>query len=224
MTTRRVKQVTTPHARSRLARCALLSFAFVSYFTGCKGTHSVQSTGPSLNETTDWINDTYDRHGMSHRQLMKNGILETQDVRTTTLHIDSCVATLEEKQQPDWPMAAEVVLVSDVQTFNFADIDPARITLRVNSSENGGMLCDESNQTMNCDQADMGLHTRNDRPLIKNKQILEYPKLTGADHRNSAEGNNDTAYLFINDLKYLPRLVAALKREIELCGGKPSPF
>jgi len=77
---------------------------------------------------------------------------------------------------------------------------------------------------LTCDQADVGLHTRNDRPLIKSKRILEFPKLTGPDHRNIEEKMDDSVFLYVNDLDYLPRLVGALKREVELCGGKPSPF
>jgi hypothetical protein len=164
--------------------------------------------------------------GVSYKLLKKNNIFETQDVRTTTLHIDGCVATLEEKQEPNWPLAVELVLVSNLQTFNWADIDPSRIKVQVTSSEAYGRLCNDPdlNQTMNCDQAEIGLNTRNDRPLIKRKRIVEYPKLAGVDHRNVDETMDDSAFMYVNDLEYTKRLVAALKREIELCGGKSSPF
>jgi hypothetical protein len=216
--------VTEPHAQSSVALCVLL--CVVVCFTDCTGSRSAQSTGPTLTETTDWINDTYKNHGVSYKQLTKNHIFETQDVKTTTLHIDGCVATLEERQEPNRPMSTEVIFVSDLQTFNWADIDPSHIKVQINSSHDFGMLCDDPNmnQNLSCDQADIGLHTRNDRPLIKSKRIVEYPKLSGADHRNVRETTDDVAFLFVNDLEYLPRLVTALKREIELCGGKPSAF
>jgi len=207
----------------------LLRFCFslclVSCFAGCNSSRATQSD-PTLKETTDWINDTYNRHGVSYKQLTKNHVFETQDVERTTLHIDGCVATIEQNQEPNWPMASKVVLVSNLQTFNMADIDPSRIKVQVNSSQAYGMLCDDPdiNRTLNCDQADIGLHTHNDRPLIRSKRIVEYPKLTGADHRNVSDTQEDVAFLFVNDLEYLPRLVAALKKEIQLCGGKPSPF
>ena len=64
------------------------------------------ATGPTLKETGDWINDTYNprpgelsykSHGVSYKLLKKNNIFETQDVRTTTLHIDGCVANTRRK-------------------------------------------------------------------------------------------------------------------------------
>jgi hypothetical protein len=159
-----------------------------------------------------------------YREAATMVMLATQDERTTSLHIENCVATIEEKQTPAFPMAAERVLVSDLETVNMAHIDPSRIKTEITASEAFGMLCNDPNLKLNCNQADIGLHTRNDHRVIKSKRIDEYPKLTGADHRSVSETMEDSAYLYVDDLEYLPRFVAALKREIELCGGKPSPF
>lgn len=195
----------------------------------CTKSPSPQDSGPSLKDTTDWINDTYNphpgqmtykNHGINWRETNN----ATQDEVTTTLHIENCVATIEEKQNPNFPLAAEVVTVNNLQTVNMADLDSARFKTEITSSAAYGMVCNDPNLHLNCNQADIGLHTRNDRSVIKSHLIIEYPKLKGADHRNVSDTMSDTAYLFVNDLEYLPRLVAALKREIELCGGKPSPF
>lgn len=207
--------------------CLLLCFLLV--FAGCNRARPTQSAGPMLKETTDWINDTYNprpgemsykNHGINWKEL-KNA---TQDEWTTSLHIDNCVALIEAKQTPGFPLAAEAFTVSDTQYVNMADIDPSRITIEITSSQAYGMRCDDPNLRLNCNQADIGLHTRNDRRLIKSKRVVEYPKLKGADHRNISDTMEDSTYLYVNDLEYLPRLVAALKREIDLCGGKPSPF
>ncbi len=206
--------------------CVLL--CLLSASAGCNKARP-QAAGPTLKETTDWINDTYNprpgemtykNHGINWKELKH----ATQDEQTTTLHIVNCVATIEEKQTPGFPMAAERVLVSDLETVNMADLDPSRIKTEITASEAYGMLCNDPNLNLNCNQADIGLHTRNDHRVIKSKRIDEYPKLTGADHRTVNEAMEDSAYLYVNDLEYLPRFVAALKREIELCGGKPSPF
>ena len=195
----------------------------------CTKSPSPRDNGPSLKETTDWINDTYNphpeqmtykNHGINWREINH----ATQDELTTSLHIENCVATIEEKQNPNFPMAAEAFTVSNVQTVNMADLDPSRFKTEITSSESYGMLCNDPNLHLNCNQADIGLHTRNDRSVIKSHHIIEYPKLKGAEHQNVSDTMGDTVYLYVNDLEYLPRLTAALKREIELCGGKPSPF
>jgi hypothetical protein len=205
--------------------CLLL--CLVSLFAGCDRSGPTQSA--ALKETTDWINDTYNprpgemsynNHGINWMELKH----ATQNERTTSLHIENCVATIEEKQTPGFPMASEQVLVSDLQTVKMADLDPSRIKTEITSSEAYGMRCDDPNLNLNCNQADIGLHTYNDRRLIKGRRILEYRKLTGPDHRNVSDTTEDSTYLFVNDLEYLPRFVAALKKEIELCGGKPSAF
>ena len=214
--------------RARLRFFCLLGCLTLSV-ADCNRTRSIQDSGPALKETTDWINDTYNplpnelsykNHGINWKELKQ----ATQDERTTSLHIENCVATIEEKQTPGFPMATEEVMVSDLQTVNMADLDPSRIKTEITSSEAYGMLCDDPNLKLNCNQGDIGLHTRNDRSLIKSRRILEFPKLTGSDHRNVSDTTDNSAFLYVNDLEYLPRFVAALKREIELCGGKPSPF
>ena len=197
------------------------------------GCNRSQSTGPSLKETTDWINDTYNprpdeisykNHGVNSSELTKDNTYETQDERTTTMRIEGCVATIEEKQLPGLPLSKDVVLMRARQTFNMGDIDPSRIKIEKTASHEAALMCSDANPNLTCDQADIGLHTHNDRPLIKVKRMYEYPDLKGSDHNEVNETTEDSAYLFVNDLDYLPRFVAALKREIELCGGKPSAF
>lgn len=166
---------------TRIALCALSSVVLV--LTGCTQSHSADS-GPALKETTDWINDTYNRRGINSMELIKNGIYQTQDERTTSLHIDNCVATVEEKQTPGFILSSDVVLISDIQTFNLADIDLSHIKIEKTSSHDDGMACDNGTfPNMTCDQADIGLHVRNDRPLIGSKRVVECPKLKGVDHQ-----------------------------------------
>jgi hypothetical protein len=213
-----------------LLRFCLLT-CFITSLAGCN--RSVATQSAALRETTDWINDTYNprpgeisyrNHGVKRWQLIKDRMYQTQNESTTSLHIENCVGTIEEKQTPGYPMASEVVLISDLQTVNMSDLDPSHIKTETTASDEYSMKCDDPNLNVTCDQADIGLHTRNDRRLIKSRQIREYPKLTGADHRNVSDVMEDSTYLFVNDREYLPRFVAALKKEIELCGGKPSAF
>ncbi len=215
--------------RFAMLRRVCLSLCLMSSCIGCNKSRGTQSAGPTLKETTDWINDTYNprpdemtykNHGINWKQLK----YETQDERTTSLRIENCVATIEAKQTPGFPMATEQVLISELQIVNMGDLDPSRIKTEITASEAYGMHCDDPNLNLNCNQADIVLHTRNERRLIKNRRIVEYPKLTGTNHRNVSETMEDSTFLYVNDLEYLPRFVAALKREIELCGGKPAPF
>jgi hypothetical protein len=90
-----------------------------------------------------------------------------------------------------------------------------------------GMRCD-SNLNLGleqlCDEADIILPTRNEKRTITIHNVTEFPHFTGLDHEVMSDRLGDTAYLYVSDLDYLPRLVAALKRGIELCGGKPSSY
>jgi hypothetical protein len=179
---------------------------------------------PDLSETAEWINGTYNRRGVYDAQALRNGIYVTLNRRTASLHLDGCAAILDEKQQPNLEMSAEIV-VNETQIFNLADIDPTRIKVEKLASTYDATVCDsDASPQLPCDEAVIGLHTRNEKQAIKSHRVQEYPKLTGADHINVSDSMDDSAFIFVNDLDYLPRLVAALKRGIELCGGKSSSF
>jgi hypothetical protein len=200
-------------------------------------THSQPSPSqpeqPDLKETSEWISQTYNprpgeisfkNRGVYEAQMRKNGTYVTLDRKTASLHLDGCVATLEVKQEPNLQMSSEMVL-TETQTFDLADIDPTRIKVEKLASTSDAMICDnDANLALACDEAEIGLHTRNEKQVIKSHRVLEFPKLTGSDHINVSDSMDDSAFVFVNDLDYLPRLVTALKRGIELCGGKPSSF
>ncbi len=214
---------------SPLAVCCLLAVS------ACTESHSksARTVNPDLKETTDWINQTYNprpgeiyykNRGVYESQVVRGKLNVTVDRKTTNFHIEGCRATLEENQTPGLELSSEVVRTA-VQTFELSDIDSAAIKVEKLDSTAAGMLCDKNpNLNLTCDEAEIGLHTRNDRRAIKTHLTLEYPNLKGSDHQNISDSMDDSAFLFVNDLEYLPRLVAALKREIELCGGKPSAF
>jgi hypothetical protein len=200
-------------------------------------THSKPSPSqpeqPDLKETSEWINQTYNprpgeisfkNRGVREAQLRKDGKFVTVDRKTASLRLDGCVATLEVKQQPNLQMSSEIVM-TETQTFNLADIDPTRIKIEKLDSTSDAMICDKDpNLQLECDEAEIGLHTRNEKRAIKSHRVAEYLKLTGSDHMNVSDSMDDSAFVFVSDLDYLPRLVTALKRGIELCGGKPSSF
>ncbi len=210
----------------------VLSLCFTTACTRSQPSSS-QREQPDLKETTGWINQTYNprpgeisfrNHGVYEAQILKNGIYVTLDRKTASLHLDDCVATLEIKQEPNLQMSSEIT-VTETQTFNLADIDPTRIKVEKLASTSDAMICDKDpNLQLECDEAEIGLHTRNENQAIKSHRVSEYPKLTGSDHMHVRDSMDDSAFIFVNDLEYLPRLVTALRRGIELCGGKPSSF
>jgi hypothetical protein len=225
------KMNSTPMSQNAALFC--LAFA-VSLSVACTRSHSSSSQAeqPDLKETIEWINQTYNpdpdkisykNHGVFDSQTVEKGIYVTLDRKRTTLRLDGCAATIEEKQDPNLRMSTDVHLVSETETFNLGDIDPTRIKIEKVASTADAMLCDDA-PTSTCDEADIGLHTRNQKEAIKSHRVMEYPKLTGADHMSVTDSMGDSAFLFVNNLEYLPRLVTALKHGIELCGGKPSSF
>jgi hypothetical protein len=119
--------------------CLLL--CVTSFFVGCNRSPASRSDSPTLKETTDWINDTYNRHGVNWSQLMKNGTYQIQDERMTSLHVENCVATVEGKQRPGLPLSSDVFMVSNVQTLRLVDIEPIAIEDRKSSSRDNGWVC-----------------------------------------------------------------------------------
>lgn len=211
---------------------ALFCLAFaVSLSVACTRSHS-QAEQPDLKETIEWINQTYNpdpgkisykNHGIYESQLTENGIYVTIDRTNTILRFDGCVATIETTQDPNLRLSTDMHLVSDTQTFNLSDIDPSRIKVEKVASTASASRC-EMFPNSPCDEAVVGLHTRNQKQAIKSHRIVEFPKLAGADHMSVSDSMDDSAFLWVNDLEYLPRLVTALKHGIELCGGKASSF
>lgn len=213
---------------------ALFCLAFaVSLSVACTRSHSSpsQAEQPDLKETIEWINQTYNplpgeisykNHGVYESQVVENGIYVTIDRKRTILRLDGCFATIEGKQDPNWRLSTDMVS-SETEAFSLADIDPSRIKVEKIASTAAATLCDAA-PTFTCDEALIGLHTRNQKQAIKTHRVAEFPKLAGADHMSISDSMDDSAVLWVNDLEYLPRLVTALKNGIELCGGKPSSF
>jgi hypothetical protein len=215
----------------RAALCCVT--VFFCFAVACKShpTHS-QPEQPDLKETIEWINQTYNplpgeisnkNHGVFESQTTENGIYVTIDRTNTILRFDGCAATIETAQDPNLRLSTDMHLVSDTQTFNLSDIDPSRIKVEKVASTASASLC-EMFPNSACDEAVIGLHTRNQKQAIKGHRVTKFPKLTGADHMSVRDSMDDSAFLWVNDLEYLPRLVTALKHGIELCGGKPSSF
>jgi len=120
-------------------------------------------------------------------------------------------------------MSTDLRLVTETQTFNLGDIDPSQIKVEKVASTAAATRCDAA-PTFACDEAVIGLHTSKQKQAIKSHRVMEFPKVAGADHMSVSDSMDDSAVLWVNNLEYLPRLVAALKHGIELCGGKPSAF
>jgi hypothetical protein len=217
-------------SQTALHCCFVLS---VCLMVGCTRSHSSSSQPeqPDLKKTVEWINQTYNPRperlqdrGVYEKRVHQNGIYVTVNRYTTTLHLDGCVATLGEKQDPNLKESSEMVF-TDTRTFNLGDIDPSRITVEKLASTYYGMGCvDEPDSQLPCDEAHISLPTSNEKRAIKVHHVAEFVKLTGSEHLSVSDSLDDYTYLYVSDLDYLPRLVTALKRGIELCGGKPSSF
>jgi hypothetical protein len=206
----------------------LCSLALSIFMVNCTPSHSAHSQPeqPNLKETIEWINQTYNPPSESSS---KRGVFVLRDrnhvdmrLERTFLRLDGCAATIEARQDPNLEMSSESV-TSTTWTFNLGDIDPA-IEVEKEASFDFTEPCDTEPKSPNvCDETTFILNTRNQKQAIKMHEVTEYLKRAN-DRQETTDRMIDWAILYVNDLEYAPRLAAALKRGIELCGGRPSSF
>jgi hypothetical protein len=188
----------------------------------------VQAEEPSLSETLEWMDKTYNAHsstgegfGHGREEIFSAG--KAYKRRTSSFTYEDCHITLRSQDNPTAPLYSELY-TSAVYSVNLRDIDPASITLRRYDSQFGGLSCDVDPVHMNCDVAEIEFETRNQESLIGEDFHAVYPKLTGRDHDTTSNKPTFVAAFYFDDSEYAIRFAKAFHHAVTLCGGKQSPF
>jgi len=159
-----------------------------------------------LAETLLWMDKTYNPHdGMS------------------LVRLGGCKIAIKEFWD-DHPVAT--------YTLSLCDIDPVSIHLTIfdarNSVAAGPTCADPESVTiyhLNCDSAGIDFLTTDGAPVITMEEIgindEEFGWVMLPEKRTS---KTNRVGLVVDDVAYAQRLAKALKRAVELCGGKPSNF
>lgn len=183
----------------------------------------VRAEGPSLAETLQWMDNTYNRHGGS----FGHGHWETYSVgklfqrRDTRLTYDGCKMTVS----VSGGLLVDNYQDSSKHTFRLSDIDPISVRTRAYSSQLAGIACDAfPSLGMVCDIAEMSFETRNKVPLVESEYHHVYPELKGAEHDTYSRDKTNETSILIDDVKYAARFEAAFRHAVMLCGGRPSAF
>jgi hypothetical protein len=189
---------------------------------------SAQSTEPSLCETFDWMNGTYNSHGASGggyghelKETYSKGKLFER--RTESCTYDGCQITLHEQDDPGAPLFSEIY-VSYVEKFNLGDVDPDLVKLYSAGSQYGGISCDLVADATSCDIATIEFQTRNQKPLAAEQFHAVYPKPKGRDHDSTIANKTFVATFYFDDREYATRFATAFRHDVMLCGGEPSTF
>jgi len=200
----------------------LKAVAFLLVLTGALSL-PIRAEEPSLADTLQWMDNTYNRHGDS----FGHGRWETYTVgklfqrRDTRITYDGCRMTVS----ISGGVLAENRQDRSSHAFKLGDIDPSSIHTRAHSSEDAGVACDAfPSLGMTCDIAEMIFETRNKVALIEAEHHNIYPKLAGADHESHSSYKTAESSIEFDDVKYAARFQNAFRHAVTLCGGRPSAF
>jgi hypothetical protein len=182
-----------------------------------------QAEGPSLTETLQWMDNTYNRHGGSlghgHWETYSAGKLFQR--RDTQFIYDGCRMAVP----VSGGLLVENYQDSSKHTFNLDNIDPSSIHTRAHSSQTAGVACDAfPSLGMTCDLAESIFETRNKIPLIDSEYRHIYPELKGADHETHSSDKTAETSIPFDDVNYAARFQNAFRHAVTLCGGRPSAF
>jgi len=185
-----------------------------------------QADGPSLAQTLDWMDSTYNPHqgGSSGYGLVQlittNGTVGHQ--YNDIFSYVNCQMTLT-AQEIFFNNRSPIMIVTTIKKFNLSDIDPSSFSISKTDSQAYGMDCGLS-PLLTCDTEELDFETRNQKPLMDKNIDSIFPALTGSNHENKNSEKTFVASFHFNDVKYADRFVRAFQHTIELCGGQPSPF
>jgi hypothetical protein len=169
-----------------------------------------------LAETLLWMDQTYNSHdgghnfGKGHGSVVVSSETGEIAIRMRFVRLGGCKILIKEFWYEN-PV--------DTYTLTLCDIDPVSIKVttfdRREISLTDTSCADPKLVTLlhlNCDSADIGFLTTDGAHVIKEDRMGDPPKPT------------NKAGLLVDDVAYAQRLAKALKRAVELCGGKPSNF
>jgi hypothetical protein len=190
-----------------------------------------------LGETLLWMDQTYNPHeggdnlGQGHGweiHYLRKGTVEevTEKFNTTFTHGGGCKIVLRSETLP----AGVFEETPSVTTYklNLSDIDPGSIKIKTYDMHKDVFSCADPDQVklfeLNCDNAEIEFLTRNGAAVINEDTVRTFTKLTGSDHESRRVSKTNKGWLVVDDVPYAQRLAKALKRAVELCGGRDSRF
>lgn len=188
----------------------------------------VQAEGPSLAETLQWMDSTYNSHqaeggsfGHGLQEVYSSGKLFKS--RSERFTYNGCQFMLFIKDNPVASLYRELY-TSEIDMVNLRDVDPASIKLYLFDSQASGLSCNIDPKYMTCDIAELDFETPDQTPLFKEHFHAVYPKLRGKDHDAYHDGKTFVAEFLLDNVEYAKRFTRAFRYAVKLCGGKPSPF
>jgi hypothetical protein len=212
---------------SRSVPAARLSLAILLFSVSSSG--QVKATGPSLEDTLKWMDQTYNggKRGL-FQQWTKDGKLYEESIEDFTY--TQCSISHTVRQLPDAEGAKNLWVQSDIQVFNLRDIDPTTVkVIPFDSTVGTDCLIPEEVKRLklSCDgQAEVRFLTRNEAPKISDHSITIFPGIpeNKPDHKSDQTITQSHAAFSMYDAAYARRFAKAFTHAVELCGGTPSDF
>jgi hypothetical protein len=189
----------------------------------------VKATGPSLEDTFKWMDQTYNggRRGL-FQQWSRDGKLYVAYIEDFTY--TQCSISHTVKELPDSGAAKDIWTQSDVEVFNLHDIDPTTVKVIPFDSTVGTDCLDPDEvkrSRLSCDgQAEVSFSTRNEGRKISYHSITIFPGIpeNKPSHKADQTGTRSSAAFSMYDTAYAERFAKAFTRAVELCGGTRSDF
>jgi hypothetical protein len=187
----------------------------------------VKATGPSLEDTFKWMDQTYNggRRGL-FQQSTRDGKLYVAYLEDFTY--TQCSISHTVKELPDSKGAKYVRTQSNVEVFNLRDIDPTTVKV-IPFDSTAGTSCldpDEVKRSkLSCDgQAEVRFSTRNEAPKINYHSVTIFPGIpeNKPNHKLDQTGTQSYAAFSMYDTAYAKRFAKAFSHAVELCGGTRS--
>jgi len=149
----------------------------------CCTVGAVGQTGPSLQETLNWLDNTYNG---GHRALFQQWVDNSEHHLATEysqrFEYQQCrITTLIMRPFDDAEDERFTWVRSDLQSFKLADIEPSTIKVIPHSSRYMSDCTDRlevaANKLQDCDtQAEVVFSARNENPVISYKMHTVYPR------------------------------------------------
>jgi len=189
----------------------------------------VKATGPSLEDTFKWMDQTYNggRRGL-FQQWTRDGKLYVEYLEDFTY--TQCSISHTVKELPDSGTAKDIWTQSNVEVFNLRDIDPTTVKV-VPFDRIVGTDCLDPDEVkrnkLSCDgQAEVRFSTRNEALKINYHSVTIFPGIpeNKPDHKSDQTGTQSSAAFSMYDAAYAKRFAKAFTHAVELCGGTRSDF
>ena len=193
-----------------------------------------QSRGPSLAETLEWMEMTYDNHKKDGGDdghgtwnfRDKNNKLWNGYYDSITFH--DCIIRIVEGENPDSSVHREVYSNSII-SFDLKYVDLS--SLKLSKYANSGYSALECNDLPDglggsgpCNLAELNFNSTNNQPVFEEIETTTWQNLIGKEHESKTPRSLYKLSLIFDDQGYAARFERAFRHAVELCGGRAAPF